>query len=553
MEFLPKLLLKFGFLDYLDAFKAEGYINKEEIFALTYEGLKSVIVKGGPRDVFWSKLQSWKEVYEEEESQEYQMERIDHVPQDYQQSTSFFDYQLVSTPTTTMKIVTCNPEEPIAGSSRNVQPAPAVYSTVPMPTVQPTIHPSVHLPVHPPAQQIPVEDSAHINTVKKYLGTTEGKVLQECYKKEGYIPSMEGTKLCDYLIAREYEQLGERQEFVIPKSRLLQLRDQILEEFPNEKKEIYFIPFEKATLTSAKGKLYQAFNGFKKKMGLTKPHKKKTPRDETTGNGYDALEYVKNHLSPTVVMKKYWKESRVRRLENFNTLEEYLQDFPILSTQSGYEYFFLDFDEKYPNSESTFQDNWSSTNADLLKYAVSQEKKARALKTTLKDVHEELAGLYVLAHYLATSAYTCDDARDENTKETKKKKRTKFTREEVTRGLFIYATECNGLLDKVSKHFSRKDKAPILAFSGDHLGDLSNFNVAISKDTMFSFESVLQALDAYMKICIVCKSTYPAATAPIWSYLEKYVFQIRTSSSEKFLSVFELNNKITALLNRQNE
>lgn len=96
----------------------------------------------------------------------------------------------------------------------------------------------------------------------------------------------------------------------------------------------------------------------------------------------------------------------------------------------------------------------------------------------------------------------------------------------------------------MAKHFSKRDKSPILAFVGTSKADLSEFYIAVDKDVLYPFDNVNQAIDAYMKMCIVCKKTYPVVTAPVWTYIQKYVFRIE-DSTDKFLSVFDLHNKIS--------
>uniref|UniRef100_A0A1B0DGP0 Uncharacterized protein n=1 Tax=Phlebotomus papatasi TaxID=29031 RepID=A0A1B0DGP0_PHLPP len=280
-------------------------------------------------------------------------------------------------------------------------------------------------------------------------------------------------------------------------------------------------------------------------MGLTKPRKKGTATDVSSDHdASDAHDFVKNHLQPEANVKKFWTASRAERLEGLGTCREYVTEYPILSTVKGYEYFLEDFEEEFPEHHS-FIENWSKINRELTAYGLS--KNERYFKNLQKEVHEELMGLHVLGFHLAMSSYTSCETNPDGTK----RKRNKCTKQEVLNALFIYTRDNRLLLEEVAKYFSKRDKAPILAFVGKSKLNLSEFYVAVDKDVLYSFENVNQTLDAYMKICIICKKTYPVVTAPVWTYIQKYVFQI-DDSSDKFLSVFDLHNKITVFIEHEN-
>lgn len=109
------------------------------------------------------------------------------------------------------------------------------------------------------------------------------------------------------------------------------------------------------------------------------------------------------------------------------------------------------------------------------------------------------------------------------------------------------------LIECVHKHFSGRMKTPVLAFVGKKEKIVECF-VAVSRDVMYSTASIVDAIDIFMKISIICKKAYNSAAAPVWTYLQKFVYEIN-DPTDKFLSVLELHDKISAykVQNHENE
>ncbi|GAB0086037.1 hypothetical protein DMENIID0001_000130 [Sergentomyia squamirostris] len=133
---------------------------------------------------------------------------------------------------------------------------------------------------------------------------------------------------------------------------------------------------------------------------------------------------------------------------------------------------------------------------------------------------------------------------------TTSKSRKKFTKQEVIEALFIHTSNEEAVLEHANDYF-KKQNSPVMIFVGKTKLDIKEFHVAVAKDVIYKMESVVEAIDVFMKISIVCKKVYCDKTAAVWEYLQRFVYDIHMKN-DKFLSVLDLNDKFSAF-NIENE
>lgn len=105
-----------------------------------------------------------------------------------------------------------------------------------------------------------VKELLIVNSVKKYLHCTDGKLIEAFYKNNQNLDNYHRNILARVIIYKEYEVLNFPNRFKITTDRFLSLNLEIAELFPNEKNvlSLYYTPYhtyQKTGMWKAMGQL----------------------------------------------------------------------------------------------------------------------------------------------------------------------------------------------------------------------------------------------------------------------------------------------------------
>lgn len=266
-----------------------------------------------------------------------------------------------------------------------------------------------------------------VNSVKKYLHCTDGKLIEAFYKNNQNLDNYHRNILARVIIYKEYEVLNFPNRFKITTDRFLSLNLEIAELFPNEKNvlSLYYTPYQTHIKKPACGKLWDNYNHLKSKLCKT-DNKIEQTFNKVDEDVKEKIEFLKKNTTPLSKIFDFWRctiQERNKLLNKQNSVLQYFETFPILKTSKGAELLTDDFDQKYPTSINKIFTHWPQIQEKLLKYAGGKNKEL----IKIANSNCSFKGFLILCHCLANSIYKrCDST----------KKRRKLTKPEVI-GCFL--------------------------------------------------------------------------------------------------------------------
>lgn len=87
---------------------------------------------------------------------------------------------------------------------------------------------------------------------------------------------------------------------------------------------------------------------------------------------------------------------------------------------------------------------------------------------------------------------------------------------------------------------------PLVGAIGDSFGDL-NRNFVIINNIFYEFPSLIDAIDACLKIFIALRSDYPQEGLNFWSFIQRCVYQIETPWDKNTMAIHCLWSDLEAL------
>ncbi|XP_017481232.1 PREDICTED: uncharacterized protein LOC108370410 [Rhagoletis zephyria] len=361
-------------------------------------------------------------------------------------------------------------------------------------------------------------------TVPSYLNCTDGKLLEVFYKANGNLDNFHRSTSARVIIYKEFEALNYPKKFKISTDRFMKLTSEIVEYFPSEKNfsSLYYTPYQSKIKRNATGKLWDIYNHLKSK--LCKPQNPTVATfDEVDIEHNECVEFLKTNVTPWFKILDYWRkthEERNKLLATQNSVFQYFEYFPVLQTTKGAELLIVDFDTNHPLSADKISSLWPEIERKLCKYA--KNKKSKDLSDILNGSCQ-FKGFLILCHCLTNSTYTkCEGT----------KKKRKLTKQEVTGCFLALHEDGNLVLEKVKqlKNDAAQRKAtlqPSIILIGTSYENITAAYVVVN-ETLFLFETALLAIDACFKITQSLNCAYADACKPIWTFIQKYVYEICT-------------------------
>lgn len=246
------------------------------------------------------------------------------------------------------------------------------------------------------------------------MNCANGIIIKQHYNKYKSLGRAQRNTLANLIISKElatsHRISSERFHFIC---------QEITGLFPNELKEIYYVPYNKYTKKLASGKLYAVYNYLKKKILSTSlPNSIAIPAEQLKP---DEIEFLKVNTEPIELIFLNWKATTKYRnhLLKSITIDEYYKLFPSLQGPHGHLLLCEDFNNLYPGSITNLTDIWPTLNTNIQK--IGRKRKING------DFDFELGGIALLPHILNT-AYS---------RKRKSDARIKYSIKEISDAFFI--------------------------------------------------------------------------------------------------------------------
>ncbi|GAB0093588.1 uncharacterized protein DMENIID0001_087510 [Sergentomyia squamirostris] len=370
-----------------------------------------------------------------------------------------------------------------------------------------------------------IEDSC----LTSCLSSVSGAIITQRFKKFKTLNENDRCQLSTLVIHNEFDKFGrDITEFTIKTERFLQLRDEICARFPGEKPEEYFTPFNQSTRSTSTGKLFNSFNTLKRKWKESLESDSNVDSDEDS----DDIQELRSLQSLDVQAFQLWRKThsyRQKLLSNSKyTVSMYYNQFPLLKVANGYQFLLLDFDMMHENQTKKFLENWPAVNEKLINLALKKlkRKKVRELSMTCSN---EIFGFFLLTSLLPMAFKilpNCDVPK-------------RLCREEIQEELFFHVKDNESLQNVIECDNERRNEArfpinPRIVFVGRDFATISKAYVEIDMN-MYEMKNPLSAIDTYLKVYMALNISYPNEVKQIWTFIQNYVYQIKTA--EDLISV----------------
>ncbi|XP_057333632.1 uncharacterized protein LOC130672879 [Microplitis mediator] len=348
----------------------------------------------------------------------------------------------------------------------------------------------------------------------------------------------------------------------------------IVSKFNNECLESYYVApikrkdFQTTKYIGAKGKLVNAYKynctiireGQHWKSLCEVPSDSK-PKDSQL----DHIEKTEPEKSKTWLINnrdiedvlKHWDISyalRENEIESnqFQTVTDIYNDWPILKDSIGYQLIERDFVKKFGDN-NTFGDNWQSLFDKTIslyrtKLRESETKNLELLERqpNLTENAKSLLQIKILSSVLCSKSKTVSIKSTAN--KGKKKNVWKPDLEETRDGIFIHVPMPGAIETKVRAKNEKMLKMGL---------PVQPFMIIVGKDSMsidacyvrvdnvqYEIKSILNCLNTLLKVFLTFKVSYPVESETFWYFIQWGVYNIHTSCDIKIPFICDLFNKL---------
>jgi hypothetical protein len=85
---------------------------------------------------------------------------------------------------------------------------------------------------------------------------------------------------------------------------------------------------------------------------------------------------------------------------------------------------------------------------------------------------------------------------------------------------------------------------PFVITVGQNVQSSSQYFTYVCESTMYEFDNLLQAVDICFKCIMVLNLNYPVECAPMWSFIQKGIYNIRSNRDKYFESAQRLQRAV---------
>ncbi|CAH1115890.1 unnamed protein product [Psylliodes chrysocephalus] len=323
-----------------------------------------------------------------------------------------------------------------------------------------------------------------------------GSKILNYYQTNDRLTDFLRNKLVDMIITQLYPYIIKHR---LTHSQYNILCSKILNLFPSECSHTYYLSGERlhSSAVQAKGKLvYKSHNILyrspdktyvrKRKNSTVDPNEtlKKRDRENTEGEK-NAMTWLKHNRKPWDEVMRHWQSTfDIRTCGNFNTVAEFIINWPIIADPRAASLIEADFKCMYPDSKVVLQ-------------------------------------LAVLPRIIPPRGRKKDG-----------KNHWKCSTTEAVHGILVHATIPGDIERQIENQVNRALKRkifrhvqPYLLAEGPQLSQIQNIYLVIDK-IHFHLESALKGLDTLFKCFFVLHTEYPVQSEHIWHIIQQVVYGI---------------------------
>ncbi|KAJ8924941.1 hypothetical protein NQ315_001104 [Exocentrus adspersus] len=312
---------------------------------------------------------------------------------------------------------------------------------------------------------------------------------------------------------------------------LLGAAEEIVELFPGERMESYYIPYanNKQNKSHPKGKLYSRYINSKRALTIAKAENasedkgsRKSKASTVTENemvSYNALlEPTNRDLNETL---NHWRNTfkiRMLKLLSFDSQLDYFRTFPCLSQPFGYKMLENDFYMKYPKArEVSIHKTWPAI-------ALAVVDVLRGKQTQAPDLYSMNIGVATLSLRVLPWLFTPVCLRNRESK-----KAYKLARTEMAERFILHVANPEDLDARLEE---RKKKLldfnvklqPLIVVVGPLEHPQAHY-VVLDRQS-YSFNDILTTLDVTFKVFHAMNLPFPAESKAMWQTIDQLVYKV---------------------------
>ncbi|XP_022160098.1 uncharacterized protein LOC111026353 [Myzus persicae] len=370
------------------------------------------------------------------------------------------------------------------------------------------------------------------------------------------------NKLSHLVISHSLKEVSSKK---ISTSKLMSLSQEIVDIFPGENKQTYYIPYrrENGKVTPTRGKLWDKYCNMRRELrNLCTTNKLQDEVISTSVNYNEELTeenilWLQNNIAPWNEVAEKWKSTFQFRYKSLSEKEKhysYFSDIPAIKSPLGFTLIEYDFDLLYPGKDPMIL---------FIKFELFKKKLPVYLqknnykgidKLVVNEIVEPTVPGYDNVAALKTfiELFQPINVSKRTISGNLKTKYWRPSKLELKQS-FIYYVNSTYQLKEVNEEKRKKAQQldqtlqPYMIFVQDSEfeNNVRDFYVIINNH-FFKLESALKALDVCFKSFFSLNLNYPTESTQVWYFIQKYFFEIETNFDKNYQNInniiHDLNN-----------
>ncbi|XP_033222789.1 uncharacterized protein LOC117176643 [Belonocnema kinseyi] len=321
---------------------------------------------------------------------------------------------------------------------------------------------------------------------------------------------------------------------------------EIVEEYPNERATVYFVPSKPKTKFSSRtfnnGKLFNRYQKVQRKLGgsvieVDADFVQSTEDVEESGrlpaeNSTTAYKHLQRNVGSFEEQKENWRLCFAEREEFLRTnyIFEYIKLFPVLRVQFGYKLLLQDFDQKYPEKKNALYTVWKHLASAVIKFGINRRHLEGTVLQNSRDA--------VVVKYFPTIFHP-GTVRNKSTNSNFRPSST-----ELGETFFLHIKKMAELDYEIERRTNivsdRGDTLqPFIIAVGNTFETIDSVYVYVD-GMRYLMDSIVQAVDVCFKIYQALNAAYPTTGQQIWNFIQRYVYKIHTCTDVESASQAEI-------------
>ncbi|XP_057332779.1 uncharacterized protein LOC130672302 [Microplitis mediator] len=405
--------------------------------------------------------------------------------------------------------------------------------------LQPPNNSFLNVPTNPLPRQ-----SINRLTLRTFLNSSlKGKMILRKYEST---KTVDRNNLCELIIFGEFD---DNENYKINEERFVHLANEIIELFPTELREIYYIPRtinDGGIVIRASGSLYSKYNNTRRELNVLDMMPKdllnnnkpvQMTESESADLVDDNIEWLQNNLEPfDEIMDKWIKTIDKRHHFKNKSIEQYFNTFECLKHSEGYKLLLQDFDSIYPDKVDKFYLKWPVIAPKIIN--IAKKKKFAEAKMCISKYsrlnesgHQSLLALLLLPLLFTTVNIKSKKPGEHWRPEKEDTQKSFLLHIETEDELIFYQNERTKICEKYNLSVQ-----PYVVISGP-INNLVSSSVHIN-NTKYNFDSPEEAIDSCFKFYYSLNAEYTAECRQVWTFLANFIYEFNEKHS--YSSVYNL-------------